>query len=125
VVMTCCRSCQHHCVYINHQTIIKTYPWVFKDIGFLLLHSGQKVATHDHLQSVSLPNSIHEFSTIAEQAKEAFEQENSEKLVRAINRYQQQLINNNLTAPHSLKHIQALKSQDDILAVKGCGGLRR
>ncbi|KTC85234.1 mevalonate kinase [Legionella brunensis] len=115
---------QNRCVYINRQTNqTQSYDWVFKDIAFLLLHSGQKLATHYHLQRMSLPDSINELSAISEQAKRAFEQENSAELIMAINNYQQQLTNRNLIAPHSLKHIQAFKTQDNVLAAKGCGAL--
>jgi mevalonate kinase len=115
---------QNRCVYINRQQkLIKSYNWVFKDISFLLLHSGQKLATHFHLKNTVLPNSISQLSTIVEFAQVAFEQANSEKLVEAVNAYQQQLANLDLLAPHSLKHIQALKAQPEILAAKGCGAL--
>ncbi|CEK11667.1 mevalonate kinase family protein [Legionella hackeliae] len=115
---------QNRCVYINRQNnSIESYDWGFKDIAFLLLHSGQKLATHYHLQRTTLPNSINELSAISEQAKRAFEQTNSNELVDAINNYQQHLNNCNLIAPHSLRHIQALKMQEDVLAAKGCGAL--
>ncbi|WED42402.1 mevalonate kinase [Legionella cardiaca] len=115
---------QNRCVYINRQNnIIQSYDWVFKDIAFLLLHSGQKLATHYHLQRMTLPHSVNELSAISEQARKAFEQENSAELVKAINDYQQQLSSLNLIASHSLQHIQAFKTQDDILAAKGCGAL--
>lgn len=115
---------QNRCVYINRQNkIIQSYDWCFKDISFLLLHSGQKLATHYHLQRMTLPNAINQLSVIAESAKDAFEEINSEKLLDAVNAYQQQLANLNLVAPHSMQHLQAFKSQPDILAAKGCGAL--
>lgn len=115
---------QNRCVYINRQNnITQSYDWVFKDVSFLLLHSGQKLATHYHLQRVTLPDSLNELSAITEQAKRAFEQENSAELIIAINHYQQQLESRNLIAPHSLRHIQAFKMQPDVLAAKGCGAL--
>jgi mevalonate kinase len=115
---------QNHCVYINRQQkLIKSNNWPFKDISFLLLHSGQKLATHRHLKNTVLPNPISQLSTIVESAQAAFEQANSEKLVEAVNAYQQQLANLDLLAPHSLKQIQALKAQTEILATKGCGAL--
>lgn len=115
---------QNRCVYINRQeNLIKSYDWPFKDISFLLLHSGQKLATHYHLKNISLPNPISHLSTTVELAKAAFEQVNSEGLVRAVNTYQEQLANLHLMAPHSLEHIQAFKSQPEVLAAKGCGAL--
>jgi mevalonate kinase len=115
---------QNGCVYINRQqNIIKSYNWPFKDISFLLLHSGQKLATHHHLKHAILPNSISQLSTIVKFAQAAFEQVNSENLLEAVNTYQQQLASLHLLAPHSLDQIKALKMHPEILAAKGCGAL--
>lgn len=115
---------QSRCVYINRQqNIIKSYDWPFKDISFLLVHSGQKLATHYHLQRMSLPNAIDQLSAIAEQAHQAFEQIDSDSLLNAVNAYQELLMELKLVAPHSMKYLQAFKAQPDILAAKGCGAL--
>ncbi|WP_019217985.1 mevalonate kinase family protein [Legionella tunisiensis] len=115
---------QHRCVYINRQrNIIKPYDWGFKDISFLLLHSGQKLATHYHLQKATLPNSINQLAATVDLAQAAFEQMNSEWLVQAVNTYQQQLADLHLVAPHSLQHLNTFKTQPEVLAVKGCGAL--
>jgi mevalonate kinase len=115
---------QHRCAYINRQqNVIKSYDWVFKDISFLLLHSGQKLATHYHLQRAALPNSINQLVATVELARSAFEQMNSEWLVKAVNTYQQQLIALRLVAPHSQQYLESLKAQPDVLAAKGCGAL--
>ncbi|MDI9819880.1 MULTISPECIES: hypothetical protein [unclassified Legionella] len=115
---------QNRCVYISRQNaLMQAYDWTFKEIAFLLLHSGQKLATHSHLQTISLPGSINQLSAIVDCAKEAFEHKNSEGLVDAVNRYQRQLENLQLVAPHSLDHIHSFRIQPDVLAVKGCGAL--
>lgn len=115
---------QNRCVYINReQQVLKSYEWPFKDISFLLLHSGQKLATHYHLRNMSLPPAINQLAATVELAQAAFEQVNSAELVKAINTYQQQLSNFHLVAPHSLEHIQIFNSQPDVLAAKGCGAL--
>jgi mevalonate kinase len=112
------------CVYIHKETAsCETYPWPFKDIAFLLLHTGQKLATHQHLQTITLPKHIHQLASIVENAKQAFMQADSELMVEAVNAYHQQLKQMNLVAEHSLHHIAMFKEQQDILAVKGCGAL--
>lgn len=111
------------CIYISRQqNIYETYAWPFKDIAFLLLHTGQKLATHQHLQTLTLP-SIHQLSIIVEMAKSAFERVDSLRLVEAVNNYHQQLTHMNLVAEHSLKHIASLRKNPDVLAIKGCGAL--
>ncbi|KTD22896.1 mevalonate kinase [Legionella lansingensis] len=115
---------QNRCVYINRQNdLLHSYDWVFKDIAFLLLHSGQKLATHYYLQRVKLPTSIHTLAAIVEQGKEAFEKEDSSALIAAVNSYQEQLVTLGLMAAHSLQQIRAFREQPDILAAKGCGAL--
>ncbi|KTD64421.1 hypothetical protein [Legionella spiritensis] len=115
---------QHRCVYINrHNDMIETYDWPFKDLSFLLLHSGQKLATHYHLQRVSLPSATAQLSEIVEQAKSAFEQADSALLIKAVNDYQQQLADLGLVARHSLNYLDRLKSKYHISAAKGCGAM--
>jgi mevalonate kinase len=115
---------QQQCVYINRQkNIIKQYEWSFSDISFLLVHSGQKLPTHHHLQKTKLPDAITEFSDAAEHAALAFEANNSDLLINAINSYHQLLCKHHLIAPHSLAQLNTLKLELPILAAKGCGAL--
>lgn len=115
---------KNRCVYINRQhKISKTYDWVFEGISFLLLHSGNKLATHCHLQTLALPK-INELAGTVEQAKLAFEKKNAVALIESVNTYQEQLVKLGLMASHSIDALQALKAQhSEILAAKGCGAL--
>ncbi|MBA2711014.1 MAG: hypothetical protein H0U57_10515 [Tatlockia sp.] len=115
---------QNLCVYINqNQQIMKSFDWPFEDISFLLLHSGQKLATHYHLQNTRLPGSINELSETVELAYQAFEQIDSQTLIEAVTSYEQQLSDLGLIAPHSKEHIRIFNAQPDVLAAKGCGAL--
>lgn len=115
---------QRLCVYINrHNNVMQNYEWPFEDIAFLLLHSGEKLATHYHLQGMRLPDGIHLLSPIVEQAKTAFEQADSESLVTAVNSYQQHLTTLRLMAGNTLHQIRVLQEDPEILAAKGCGAM--
>lgn len=112
------------CSYINRQQgHCQSYEWPFPDLAFVLLHTGQKLATHEHLQATSLPNRIDELVAIVELAKAAFDVVDSESLIAAVNAYHQQLLRLNLVAEHSKRYIDLIKQQTDILAIKGCGAL--
>jgi len=114
---------QQQCVYINREkNQIKEYAWPFPDLSFLLLHSGQKLATHQHLQTATLPT-IPILSTIVEQAKEAFDRADSEQLISCITNWQNELSATGFMADHSIRLINELKSNPAILAAKGCGAL--
>ena len=115
---------QHRCVYINRQQgVMQSYDWVFEDIAFLLVHSGQKLATHSHLKQVNLPDPIHELSTIAESAHAAFENQSSEQLITAVDAYQTALSKRGLAAQYSMEQVQELKLQKHVLTAKGCGAM--
>ncbi len=114
---------QRGCVYINrNQNKMQCYGWPFESLSFILLHSGEKLATHTHLQSTSLP-SINTLSPIVEEAKLAIEQVNNEKLLKAISAYQQQLISLNLISATSQQRVKYLAEAPEVLAAKGCGAL--
>lgn len=114
----------HACVYINkQQETIECYDWVFEDISFLLVHTGKKLATHHHLQAVELPDVVRPLSAIADEAKLALEEADSQRMVYAVNAYYQRLSNFNLMADHSIKMLKVLQSQVNILAAKGCGAM--
>lgn len=117
---------QQNCVYINqNKNLIEIMPWSFPDIGFLLLHTRQKLATHHHLQQrlVLSPADIQVLSSLAEDAKIAFAHKDSKQLVDIINNSHQQLSAMGLVASHSLELIHRIKQNPRILAVKGCGAM--
>ncbi|MBA2655519.1 MAG: hypothetical protein H0U70_00865 [Tatlockia sp.] len=115
---------QNRCVYLNQkQQVTKSYDWTFKEISFLLLHSGQKLATHYHLKNIKPLKAINPLSATVERARQAFELADCELLVDAIKSYSEQLIDLGLVAPHSLEYIRAFNSQPEVLAAKGCGAL--
>ena len=115
---------QHACVYINKQNkIIHSYAWPFKDLSFLLIHTGVKLATHHHLQDTTLPPQIDYLSAIVDTAKEAFEHIDSQKLIHSINNYHQKLTQLNRVAPYSLECINTLNAYPEIVGIKGCGAL--
>jgi mevalonate kinase len=123
---------QNRCVYIhrNHtekpmQTQIQSYDWSFSDIAFVLLHSGEKMATHHYLQSAMMPNqnAIEKLKNIVEVARQALEKRKSDLMIEAVNAYQQELESLSLTTPSSLEKLQALKKNKKVLAAKGCGAM--
>lgn len=115
---------QTGCVYINKQKrIIQSYDWPFKNLSFFLLRTGVKLATHQHLQNSTLPSQIDYLSTLSDEGRQAFANNNSQLLINAVNNYHQTLAELNLVAQHSLDSIKSLKSIPEILALKGCGAL--
>jgi mevalonate kinase len=111
-------------VYIDKQhSICQKMFWPFCDVDFLLIHSGQKLATHCHLQSLVLPQKMEPLIDIVQQTKAAFDRTDSRMLANAVNAYHQELLSLAKVSDHSQKLIEYLRQQDDILAIKGCGAM--
>ncbi len=115
---------QQGCVFINKQkNIIQTYLWPFNNLSFFLIHTGLKLATHHHLQEITLPQDIHLLSNIVDKGHEAFKQNDDILLLDCINLYHRKLDELQLVARHSLDLIHALQNHSEVLAIKGCGAL--
>jgi mevalonate kinase len=111
------------CVLVEQQKDCHCYVWPFDDLAFILLHTGQKLATHQHLQTLTLPAYLRQLACIVESAQKAFEQIDSQRLIIAVNAYYQALMDMNLVAEHSKSYIQTLQTNEHILASKGCGAM--
>ncbi len=95
----------------------------FQDLSFFLVHTGNKLATHHHLQTTPLPHNINALSALVDQAELAFNTNNSVLMLDCINDYHQQLKQLNLVAPYSLELISKLSLYPETQAIKGCGAL--
>ena len=112
------------CVYIDKErAVCETYAWPFDDLAFFLLHTGHKLATHQHLQTMTPPNHIQPLALIVDKARQAFIRSDSNLLLETINAYHQQLQQLDLVAKNSLQQIAKLQAQEGVLAIKGCGAL--
>lgn len=112
------------CVYINKKNqLFETYAWPFPDLTFILIHSGHKLPTHQHLEKLTSLQETAYLSSIVDKAKQAFQTRDSALFIKCIQDYQHQLIQLNLTASHTKNLIQELQQYPDIQAIKGCGAL--
>lgn len=114
----------NECVFIHRQADqVQTYPWVFSDLAFVLIHTNNKMATHEHLQSAQLPNSFTELDKIVLQAQQAFVNGDAQELIWAVSAFHRQLLNLNLVAQTTQKLIDNLQQHPQVYAAKGCGAL--
>jgi len=101
---------------------ISVKSWPFEDLEFFVIHTGNKVATHTHLQNLEhFPEEhlLKDFSLI----RQAFEAADSGLFVNAINDYALTLKTLNFTCEETLKLLASVKSLNGVLAAKGCGAL--
>lgn len=112
------------CVFIDKANQkIESFAWPFEQLSFLLVHTGKKLATHQHLQNIALPKSIDLLYPIVEKAKWSFVQKKADYCIEAIQQYYSALKKMALVDPHTIALIENLQKNPAILAAKGCGAM--
>ncbi|MDF1684830.1 MAG: hypothetical protein P1U36_09270 [Legionellaceae bacterium] len=111
------------CVYLNNHEVLSAYAWPFTDMAFILLHTGDKLATHHHLQDICLTEAMTELSSIVLLGQEAFERSDSKQLIKAVKAYHEALTTLNLVAERTKQQLASLTQNQDVLACKGCGAM--
>ena len=96
--------------------------WPFDDCDILILHTGLKLATHEHLRGLQRVNT-EELAFIYSRANEAFAQEQADEFYNAINDYHAELLELGLVADHTKILTATFLSKPFVRAVKGCGAM--
>lgn len=96
--------------------------WKFKDYDFILISTGQKIKTHEHLAELDL-NLIKTFPAFSDKVVETYLQGSAEEFISGINQWSKFLESHSLTHPFSLELKAALLKNSDILCAKPCGAL--
>ncbi|MGZ3773389.1 MAG: hypothetical protein ACXVCY_02820 [Pseudobdellovibrionaceae bacterium] len=106
----------------KRQGLISVKNWPFADLEFFLFHTGNKIATHEHLRNLKDFDSSGLEKSFA-LIRESFDAQSSELFVKGINSYAQSLQDLNFTCEPTLNLLQNLRQVPGVLAVKGCGAL--
>ncbi|MBN9231216.1 MAG: hypothetical protein J0I93_10235 [Legionella sp.] len=115
---------QNRCVYINKKTgTIQSYDWTFKNLSFFLVHTGNKLPTHEHLQKIALPEITPMLSACVDKAVHAMQSTDEQLFISCVNHYHELLTKFDLVTPASQKLIDALRSYPEVIGAKGCGAL--
>lgn len=106
----------------KRQGAISVRNWPFENLELFLIHTGNKLATHEHLRNLSDFDaaSLEESFAII---RDSFESQNSELLIGGINSYAESLKNLNFTCPETLSLLEELRQIKGVVATKGCGAL--
>ncbi len=96
--------------------------WPFEEFGVVLARTGQKVATHQHLDELRSLDT-EELSWILDRGLDAFEMHDPLAFFDAVNDYHAELLEMGLVADTSQMFISTLLAQPFVKAVKGCGAL--
>lgn len=110
------------CFVDRQQQQLTNMAWPFKDLAFFLLRTGHKVATHEHLQTLThIPSE--KLNAVMQSALQAINEKNAMHFVKAINAYAVCLQQVNFVAATSQTILKKLWQQPQVLAAKGCGAL--
>lgn len=110
-------------VIVNpQQALVEKTDWPFHEMTWQLHHTGEKCATHTHLDSLS-ERDFSPLGKIAESAIQAFRAKNRSDFINCINQYYQTLLAMDLVQASTVQLIHDYLEQPKIIAAKGCGAL--
>lgn len=101
---------------------IEKLGWPFPDLTIVLLHTGNKIATHEHLNTLSSA-SFPQLQEIALSVYNAIKCKNESIVIKCINDYAQEMYKLGYVALHTKDLIAKILLQPGVKAVKGCGAL--
>ncbi len=101
---------------------IESLKWPFPKLSFVIVRTGKKVRTHEHLRDLSR-DSLSELSELSQKGVESFLSQDTEAFIASINRFDKALEKNELCCESTLKIKSSIRESGLALAVKGCGAL--
>lgn len=110
------------CFFSKKNKILNQYSWPFPDLGYCLIHTGTKLATHFHLRE-TLSFNEQALEKIVQEGLESLEKKSSRHFIESINQYASALHSQNLVAEHTKNILKKLSEHEAVLSSKGCGAL--
>lgn len=110
------------CFFAKEKNQLKNFSWPFPDLGYGLIHTGNKLATHVHLKKFNHFDTS-ELEKIVYEGLISLEKKDSESFIKAIKNYATLLQKKQLVANYTELLLKKISSCSDILAAKGCGAL--
>ncbi|MFA5959520.1 MAG: hypothetical protein WC785_03295 [Tatlockia sp.] len=110
------------CFFYQKNKLIVQLAWPFPTLYFCLIHTGNKMATHTHLSTLThLPANTLE--NLVFQAKAALSQGLAAPFIQAVGEYGLALDAMGLVAPETQHLLHHIKKIPGVLAAKGCGAM--
>lgn len=96
--------------------------WPFPELSFLIVPTGIKVPTHDHLNTLNLA-AVNELVQKSQQLTAAWLEKNQNEFLNLLRNWGQTLAALDLVHSRAKEILTALSQHPEILAAKGCGAL--
>lgn len=100
----------------------QTFSWHFENLDFLIISTGQKIATHEHLKALDL-NSLKDLPALSEKLTHVFAANKEFEFLSLMKQWSARLIEHGLVHPKSLELKAQLESFESIKLAKPCGAL--
>lgn len=99
-----------------------THPWPFKDLGYFLIPTGQKIPTHVHLASLKsvATEKLHDAFQMVYQG---FADGDRSRFVQGLQAYAEELSRQSWVHSSTLVLLEEFRHVPGVLAAKGCGAL--
>lgn len=109
-------------IFDKSQGLISVSSWPFADLQFALIRTGNKVATHEHLQKLGEFDSSG-LAKSFDQIRGAFSNQDSAQFVTGIKSYAKELQRLGFVCDQTRNLLSEISQVPGVTAVKGCGAL--
>lgn len=111
------------CVFVDVSTAkTNSFSWPFKDLGFLIVRTGNKLRTDQHLNTLQLKD-LSPLNSLVTLAKNAFHAKDELGFIRSICDYHQALLHHNWVASETLALMKKINDAIPVRAMKGSGAM--
>lgn len=109
--------------YFDPQVVAsQSCSWPFTDLGFDIISTGIKIATHDHVASLDL-NQIKKMIPVSDRTVDCFLNKKEDEFIDHLRLWSQTLVENNLQLNHSIELKQIIEKCDSVILAKPNGAL--
>ncbi|MEM1243995.1 MAG: hypothetical protein AAGG80_04160 [Pseudomonadota bacterium] len=102
--------------------LAQTQKWPFDKLAFLLVRTGIKISTHEHLKFIKNINA-EPLEKITRFGYNALSKKNARQFIEAVYQYQIALQEQKFTHEKTLQLLKKIRCNRYVHAVKGCGAL--
>ncbi|MEZ0392641.1 MAG: hypothetical protein ACAH59_10515 [Pseudobdellovibrionaceae bacterium] len=101
---------------------VQTFSWPFFEIDFFVVHTGSKLATHEHLKNLGqFPTAG--FENAMKKVQTGLSQVHFETFLQGLQDYKAELKAQNRILLETDQKVQSLEAHSEILFAKGCGAM--
>ncbi len=96
--------------------------WPFSNMGYLILRTGKKLSTHEHLNSLLLGD-VNDFTEVVLELQKSLREGLDDLFLGSIKKYGDLLSERNWVAAYTKELLSFIKNERGVLAAKGCGAM--